>query len=204
MFLLRHTHLLPPRARLRTARGHPLWSGVRQVAIAIVCCAMAGCEGEVQTVDRERAYALQGWIGPPMAHRAAAALAAGHRRFTIDSRGGEVDAALEIGRLIKMHDGRLQVAAACMSACIMTLMIVPNRHAGRDADLRLHRAADFNGGNSSLLRLGDKVVAIDAAVYGATIYRALGVPADLVERDTAGVNTRRLSGKDLERMGVRP
>lgn len=186
---------------------------LRCILAILTAAALSAC-GEIQhqsgPVDSSAALraglsrptALRGWIGHAMQSQVATALAAGHRSFTIDSRGGELDPALEIGRLIKFNAGSLEVDGACMSACVSALMMVPDRRARPGADVRLHRAAAPDGGPKTVARIGGLVIPIDAAQYGAAIYRKLGVPQDLIERDTADFTLRRLSPADLVRMGV--
>jgi hypothetical protein len=61
----------------------------------------------------------------------------------VDSQGGELFAALEIGRLLRAEGAAMVVGpgASCVSACVFVLMGARERHISSDARVGLHRPA---------------------------------------------------------------
>src|SRR5262245_8436773 len=62
-------------------------------------------------------------------------------RVDVDSPGGQVFAALEIGRLLRREGApiRMGKGAVCVSACVFVLMGATEREAAADARIGLHR-----------------------------------------------------------------
>ena len=170
------------------------------LALSAAACAAGPCPASSKS---DSATALRGPIGAPLVAQARQALALGQHRFTIQSLGGSVEDAVALGHALRAAGARLEVDGVCWSACVHALLLVDDRHAGPGVDVRLHRAAAAGGGDLAPWRLDDgAIIQISTAAFGAALYRQLGVPADLVTRDTAGLNMRRLAPADLARMGL--
>ena len=62
-------------------------------------------------------------------------------RVDVDSPGGQLFAALEIGRLLRHETASVRVerGAACISACVFVLMGGIERYVAADARIGLHR-----------------------------------------------------------------
>jgi membrane-bound ClpP family serine protease len=74
-------------------------------------------------------------------------------RVDADTRGGEVFAAMEIGRLLRRESASIQVGprAECVSACIFVLMGATERSVAPDARIGIHRPSLGHAAEDSVI-----------------------------------------------------
>lgn len=92
-------------------------------------------------------------------------------RVDADTRGGEVFAAMEIGRLLRRESASIHIAqtAECSSACIFVLMGATARSAAPGARIGIHR-----------LWLGDAALADSMTAQVVLYTQQMNVPARIV------------------------
>jgi hypothetical protein len=59
--------------------------------------------------------------------------------YGINSRGGDVDAAMAIGRMLRKENAWIEVNGLCISACVLILAGAVDRLIGADAKVGIHR-----------------------------------------------------------------
>jgi ATP-dependent protease ClpP protease subunit len=74
-------------------------------------------------------------------------------RVDVDSQGGQVFAAMEIGRILHSEAASISVAkgASCLSACVFVLMGAPERSVVDGAHIGIHRPALGNARSDALV-----------------------------------------------------
>jgi hypothetical protein len=116
----------------------------------------------------------------------------------VDSRGGEVFAALEIGRLLRRERASISVGrdASCISACVFLLMGAVDRSIERGAHLAIHRPSLGDAGRSGL---------VDEMAAGIALYAdEMNVPRAFVDdiMSMPAGTLKVLKRADLARYGI--
>ena len=116
----------------------------------------------------------------------------------VDSPGGQLFAALEIGRLLRRETASVRVArgASCISACVFVLMGATTREVVADARIGLHRPS-----------LGDpRCETLVPSMSGELVRYAeeMGVSRQIVDEMLAipGKRVRFVTAADLARYGL--
>jgi ATP-dependent protease ClpP protease subunit len=73
-----------------------------------------------------------------------------HFRFIIDSPGGDVYAAMELGRLLRANQASINNVNKCASACILTWVGAPIRNPWLDSPFIIHRPFGFSESEQDL------------------------------------------------------
>jgi hypothetical protein len=119
-------------------------------------------------------------------------------RVDIDSQGGQVFAAMEIGRILRSAAASIVVAngASCVSACVFVLMGAPERSVADGARIGIHRPALAAAGSAALVDAMSAAIASYAEqmqVSRAIIADMMAIPAD---------HMRLLTSAELDRYGI--
>jgi hypothetical protein len=128
------------------------------------CAAMDG--GEPGTVM------LRGRIDTAMVAKATQAVEAGHRNFTIDSRGGYLISSMALASVLK--NSTLTASGHCLSGCAMVLAAVPDRHVEPGTAVAFHDAGTAEGNRLQAMWLAGHGVS-PAAAAGRYNFRPLPV-----------------------------
>jgi hypothetical protein len=148
-------------------------------------------------IDRSRLRLLE----EALLRRDEAESALGRRvelRVDADTRGGEVFAALEIGRLLRRESASIRVAegAACDSACVFVLMGATARSLAPSAGVGIHRVSLGDAGSDALA----ESMAAPLVLYA----EQMGVSRAIVEdmRAIPADRLRYLTPADLAAYGI--
>jgi hypothetical protein len=119
-------------------------------------------------------------------------------RVDVDTHGGEVYSALQIGRILREESATIYVGprGQCSSACIFVLMGAPDRRIAPGARIGIHRPS---------LGPGESEATVDAMIPQLVQYAAgMGVPRGIVD-EMVLIPTERmrfLSAKELAAYGI--
>ncbi len=108
----------------------------------------------------------------------------------VDSPGGQVFAALEIGRLLRRETAAVRVGrgAVCISACVFVLMAGTDREVAADARIGLHRPSLGDPRSDTLVpSMSDQLkhYAKEMGVSPQIVDEMLAIPASRVRFVTA-------------------
>jgi len=118
-------------------------------------------------------------------------------RVDVDSRGGEIFAGMEIGRLLRRERARFAVGAgaSCQSACVFALMGAVETSVGDGARIGIHRPS-LEAGRDHLL----ESMFASLAAYVDEMHVSRAILDDMF--NTPSSSMRWLSGADLARYGI--
>jgi hypothetical protein len=122
-------------------------------------------------------------------------------RVDVDSQGGQVFAAMEIGRILRSESASISVArgASCVSACVFMLMGAPERSVADGAHIGIHRPALAAAGSAALVDAMSASIVLYAEqmhVSRAIVSDMMAIPADrmrfltIAELDRYGIHGR--------------
>jgi ATP-dependent protease ClpP protease subunit len=122
-------------------------------------------------------------------------------RVDVDSQGGQVFAAMEIGRMLRSAAASISVArgASCVSACVFVLMGAPERSIADGAHIGIHRPAFGDAGSEALVDAMSASIVFYAEqmhVSRAIVSDMMKIPADrmrfltIAELDRYGIHGR--------------
>ena len=116
----------------------------------------------------------------------------------VDTPGGEVFAAMEIGRLLRREAASIRIGAgaSCISACVFVLMGATQRSVAPGARIGIHRPTLEDGGQDALVEAMSQQFVRYAAqmeVPRAIVDDMMAIPAKRV---------RHLTPADLARYGI--
>jgi ATP-dependent protease ClpP protease subunit len=117
----------------------------------------------------------------------------------VDSRGGQVFASMEIGRLLRHETASISVAqgASCISACVFMLMGAPERSVARGARVGIHRLSIEEAGGDALV---DAMLA-QIHWYAEQMNVSPAIVADMMSIPAERV--RFLTSAELDHYGIR-
>lgn len=124
----------------------------------------------------------------------------------VDSQGGEIFAALEIGRMLRAEGASISVGkgAACISSCVFLLMGAIERNISADARLGIHRPSLGASGRGGPKQASEDEI-VDAMTNQLVHYaQQMNVPRKIVD-DSMSVppdRVERLSAADLAGYGI--
>ena len=120
----------------------------------------------------------------------------------VDSQGGQIFSAMEIGRILRNDGASISVArgASCLSACVFLLMGAPSRSVSSGARIGIHRPS--LGGAESDALVAAMAAPIELYAEQTNVSRAIvadmmAIPSDRVrllsaaELDTYGIHVSR-------------
>jgi hypothetical protein len=127
-------------------------------------------------------------------------------RIDVDSQGGEVFAALEIGRILREERASISVrsGASCISSCVLVLMGAVERNVSEAARLGIHRpslGASWRGGQKE----AGEDATVDAMAAQLALYaEQMNVPRKIVDEmmSIPADHLRRLRPSDLAAYGI--
>ena len=127
-------------------------------------------------------------------------------RIDADTPGGEVFAAMEIGRLLREERASITVrdGASCISSCVLLLMGAVERHIGDGARVGIHRpslGASARGGPKQ----GGEDAIVDSMTAQLALYaQQMGVPRAIIDAMMAipADRIRMLSASELAAYGI--
>lgn len=111
--------------------------------VALTCCGAAAMEIRVDVKSGIADIYLSGRIGPRDPERLRRVLAqndvraATMRRTFVHSDGGDVDAAMRVGRALREADALVHVDGTCVSSCVLILASGVSRWVMRNRDARV-------------------------------------------------------------------
>jgi hypothetical protein len=104
-------------------------------------------------------------------------------RIDVDSQGGEVFAAMEIGRILREERASISVrnGASCISSCVLLLMGAVERHVSEAARLGIHRPSLGASGRGGPKQAGEDAI-VDAMAGQLALYaQQMNVPRKIVD-----------------------
>ena len=124
----------------------------------------------------------------------------------VDSRGGEIFAALEIGRILRAERASISVGngASCISACVFLLMGAIERRISGDARLGIHRPSLGASGPGGPTQASENEI-LDAMSEALVLYaQQMNVPRRIVDESMSVPPDRveRLRASDLAGYGI--
>jgi hypothetical protein len=157
---------------------------------------------------------IKGLIGPPDVSAIYEAIVeanrseSAHFMFRITSTGGNVIAAMEIGRLIRSVRGSVQAVGTCVSACVLVLASGINkgiyaRNTDEDHVVGIHRPYFSTlRENADYLSVRTQVARMDSAIR--TYLEEMNIPTSLLEAMKAvpPEQIRWLNEKELKQFGL--
>jgi ATP-dependent protease ClpP protease subunit len=119
-------------------------------------------------------------------------------RLDVDTRGGEIFAAMEIGRLLRRELAAVHVAAGaeCSSACVFVLMGAPLRSVAPGARVGIHRPTLGVAGSGAL----EEPLRAQAALYAEEMNVSDGIIDGMMS--VRGRRLRYLTAADLAAYGI--
>ena len=127
-------------------------------------------------------------------------------RIDVDSQGGEVFAALEIGRILREERASITVrdGASCISSCVFLLMGAVERNVSDGARLGIHRPSLGAPGRVGPRKAGEDAV-VDALADQLALYaQQMNVPRAIVDEmmSIPAHRLRLLRSSDLAGYGI--
>jgi len=119
-------------------------------------------------------------------------------RLDVDTHGGELFSALEIGRILRRESAAIYIGprAQCSSACVFVLMGAPDRRIAPSARIGIHRPS---------LGANEREAIVDAMIPQLVLYAdKMGVPRRIID-DMVLISTeyfRYLSARELADYGI--
>ena len=129
-------------------------------------------------------------------------------RVDVDSPGGRVFAAMEIGRRLRSAGASISVGegAACVSSCVFLLMGAVERRVSDGAWVGIHRPSLRESGRASGDNGGQDAV-VDAMAEGIRLYaEQMNVPRGIVDEmmSIPSDRVKRLTRQELAEYGIFP
>jgi len=127
-------------------------------------------------------------------------------RIDVDSQGGEVFAAMQIGRILREERASIAIrnGASCISSCVLLLMGAVERNVSEAARLGIHRPSLGASGRGGPKETGEDAV-VDALAAQLALYaEQMNVPRKIVDEmmSIPADRLRLLKPSDLAGYGI--
>ena len=127
-------------------------------------------------------------------------------RIDVDSQGGEVFAAMQIGRILREERASIAIrnGASCISSCVLLLMGAVERNVSDAARLGIHRPSLGASGRGGPKEVGEDAI-VDAMAEQLALYaQQMNVPRKIVDEmmSIPADRLRLLRPSDLAAYGI--
>jgi hypothetical protein len=129
-------------------------------------------------------------------------------RIDVDSQGGEVFAAMQIGRILREERASIAIrnGASCISSCVLLLMGAVERNVSEAARIGIHRPSLGASGRGGPKEVGEDAIVDTMAEQLALYAQQMNVPRKIVDEmmSIPADRLRLLRPSDLAAYGLVP